>query len=151
MAARRPAGGDIAALLKAVEAAERQAAAVHAECENAEANRDDVMRELNQVTEVVAAARQSRCGKIREARLHKISEQKKQLAQLQLDNTLREFAMSVVVNHRHRRRPHLLHLRPPHPVERLLSSFRPHSPLQGIPPTSPAPPRIISALPLPVR
>ena len=151
MAARRPAGGDIAALLKAVEAAERQAAAVHAECENAEANRDDVMRELNQVTEVVAAARQSlRGGKIREARLHKISEQK-QLAQLQLDNTLREFAMSVVVNHRHRRRPHLLHLRPPHPVERLLSSFRPHSPLQGIPPTSPAPPRIISALPLPVR
>ena len=70
-----------------------QAAAVHAECENAEANRDDVMRELNQVTEVVAAARQSlRGGKIREARLHKISEQK-QLAQLQLDNTLREFAM----------------------------------------------------------
>ena len=92
MAARRPAGGDIAALRKAVEAAERQAAAVHAECENAEANRDDVMRELNQVTEVVAAARQSRGGKIREARLHKISEQK-QLAQLQLDNTLREFAM----------------------------------------------------------
>ena len=93
MAARRPAGGDIAALLKAVEAAERQAAAVHAECENAEANRDDVMRELNQVTEVVAAALQSlRGGKIREARLHKISEQK-QLAQLQLDNTLREFVM----------------------------------------------------------
>jgi hypothetical protein len=89
----RPAGGDIAALLKAVEAAERQAAAVHAECENAEANRDDVLRELNQVTEVVAAARQSlRSGKIREALLHKISEQK-QLAQLQLDNTLREFAM----------------------------------------------------------
>ena len=56
MAARRPAGGDIAALLKAVEAAERQAAAVHAECENAEANRDDVMRELNQVTEVVAGS-----------------------------------------------------------------------------------------------
>ena len=96
MAERRlppPAGGDLAALLQAVEAAERQAAAVHAECENAEANRDDVLRELNQVTEVVAAARQSlRGGKIREARLHKISEQK-QLAQLQLDNTLREFAM----------------------------------------------------------
>ena len=96
MADRRlppPAGGDMAALLIAVEAAERQAAAVHAECENAEANRDDVMRELNQVTEVVAAARQSlRGGKIREARLHKISEQK-QLAQLQLDNTLREFAI----------------------------------------------------------
>ena len=151
MAARRPAGGDIAALLKAVEAAERQAAAVHAECENAEANRDDVMRELNQVTEVVAAARQSRGGKIREARLHKISEQKKQLAQLQLDNTLREFAMSVVVNHRHRRRPHLLHLRPPHPVERLLSSFRPPSPSRGIPPTSPAPSRTTSALALPLR
>jgi hypothetical protein len=28
--------------------------AVHAECENAEANRDDVLRELNQVTEVLA-------------------------------------------------------------------------------------------------
>jgi hypothetical protein len=28
--------------------------AVHAECENAEANRDDVLRELNQVTKVLA-------------------------------------------------------------------------------------------------
>jgi hypothetical protein len=28
--------------------------AVHAEYENAEANRDDVLRELNQVTEVLA-------------------------------------------------------------------------------------------------
>lgn len=83
---------DIPALQKLVEAAERQAAVAHAECEDAEANRDGVLIELEQVTKDIAAARQAlQGGKLREARLHKLSEQK-QLAQLQLDNTLRQYA-----------------------------------------------------------